>query len=371
MKRIAWLVPSGVADENSPMHIPILTALAMKLGEEIDLTVFSFSSDRIARSIRMGKSTVHYLAAAWNSPIWMRTFFLGSALFREHRRRPFDLLHGFWALPCGLLAVTFSRILGIRSVCTFLGGETADISHPEYGNLRRWSSRAATLWVSRRSHSLHLLTEFQRSGLSPYHAKLAHHRVFPLGIDTTLFRPVQKRVSRPIRILHVANLTEIKDQETLLRCFSSIAGRVPARLRIVGPDYLDGALQPLAARLNIADKIEFEGFTPHSALGKHYRWAHLYVQTSLHEGQGVSVLEAMASGVVVCGTRIGILADLPASCCITTPPREPELLADAILELVRDKHRYQKTRRSALLWTHSHDIGFTVRQMISTYEGGG
>jgi len=42
MKRIAWIVPSGVAGEDSPLHIPALSNLALELAEKVELTVFSF-----------------------------------------------------------------------------------------------------------------------------------------------------------------------------------------------------------------------------------------------------------------------------------------------------------------------------------------
>ncbi|HLA68923.1 MAG TPA: glycosyltransferase [Bacteroidota bacterium] len=369
MKRIAWIVPSGVAGEDSPLHIPALSNLALELAEKVELTVFSFSSERTLRSPNLGNATVHYLPSAWNAPMWKRAYSLVPLFLKEHHHKPFDLVHGFWALPCGFLAVALGRWLGIRSTCSFLGGETAAISDIRYGNMRTWHARAATLWVSRRSALLHLLTQFQRSGLAAYQADLPHHVVFPFGVDTSLFSPETKRLSRPIRILQVANLTEVKDQETLLRSFSHIVENIPARLRIVGPDFMGGSLQRLACELGLEDTVEFLGPLAHRSIHRHYRWAHLYLQTSLHEGQGISVLEAMASGVVVGGTRVGMLADLPSSCCVVTPPKQPKLLADAILEIVNNTKRYEHIRKNALQWARSHDLSFTVGKLTALYEG--
>jgi len=370
-QRIAWFVPGGVAPRDSSLHIPALSELSFRLGEQCDLSVFSFSSESTLRVSAVGTVTLYSLPAAWNDSLAKRTRSLLTTFLREHRTSRFDVIHGFWALPCGVLAVFLGRGLGVRSVVSFLGGETANLPGIGYGTMRSWKTRVATLWAARRADVLHLLTLFQKSGLANYQAPRPNMFVVPFGIDTRLFKQKPRRLSRPLRILHVANLTEVKDQETLLRTIALLRRTLPVRLRIVGPDFLEGSIHKLVKSLGIGDAVEFTGFVPNRRIVRHYQWAHLYLQTSLHEGQGMSVMEAMASGTVVCGTHTGILSDLPAECRVTVPPEQPEMLAEAVLNLIHDKKRYSQIRRKAGEWVKMHDVRVTVGRLIEMYEGQG
>ena len=52
--------------------------------------------------------------------VWRRTL---RVLRDEHRRRPFDVLHAFWATESGLLAAIAGRLLGIPTLVSLAGGE--------------------------------------------------------------------------------------------------------------------------------------------------------------------------------------------------------------------------------------------------------
>ena len=366
MMRVAWFVPSGVAPVESAMHIPILTGLASNISRKIDLTVFSFSEGTTPHN-GCGKAPVHYLPVSWRDPLAKRASVLWSAFSSEHKRHAFDVLHGFWGLPCGFFAALFGKLVRRPSVATFLGGETAELAEIGYGSMLSWRLRKGIAWTCRHASAIHLLTEYQRVGLERFGMRFPGQRVFPLGIDANGFRWSGKTPARPYRFLSVANLTEVKDQRTLLSAFKIISDQVPARLRIVGPDFMNGSLQHCAYELGIEKNTEFTGLVSHPDLTRHYRWAHVYLQSSLHEGQGISVLEAMASGVAVCGTNVGILADLPDSCVSTVACGKPEELATAAMSLL-PRMRFTEVTRHARKWTEEHDMGKTVGKVIDLYS---
>ena len=363
--RVAWFVPSGVAPVESPMHVPVLTALAATISRDVDLSVFSFSDGRMPEG-RCGNASVHYLPAAWNDPLWKRSVTLWDSFAGEHKRNKFGILHGFWGLPCGFLAALFGRFVHRPSVATFLGGETARIEKIGYGMMHSWKLRRGIEWTCRNAAATHLLTSYQQAGLESRGLQLPGQRVFPLGIDSGRFRWIRKKPTPPYRFLHVANLTEVKDQRTLLSAFKIILDRTPSRLRIVGPDFMDGSLQRYARDLRIDKHVEFTGFVSHKEIARHYRWADVYLQSSLHEGQGISVLEAMASGVAVCGTRVGILDSVPDSCAATSACGDAEHLAANALALLQPK-RFASTTRHARRWVEDHDIDKTVGAMLGLY----
>src|SRR5262249_62043721 len=89
----------------------------------------------------------------------------------------------------------------------------------------------------------------------------------------------------------------VKNQGMLLRAVQLVQDQLlGVRLDIVGEDFLDSALQEMAAELGLSEAVHFHGPLDHEAIVPLYRQAHPYLQTSWHESQGVAVCGAAACG---------------------------------------------------------------------------
>src|SRR5690606_33846019 len=52
---------------------------------------------------------------------------------REHRRSRFDVLHAFWAIPCGEVAAAAGRLLGVPVGLWLPGGDLVSLPEIGYG----------------------------------------------------------------------------------------------------------------------------------------------------------------------------------------------------------------------------------------------
>jgi glycosyltransferase involved in cell wall biosynthesis len=107
-------------------------------------------------------------------------------------------------------------------------------------------------------------------------------------------------------ILFVGSLIARKGVDTLLRAFAALAPELPEyRLVIAGEGPEQGNLAALAQSLGIAPRVEFPGFLSQVDIAAWMQRARLFTLPSNEEGQGVVLLEAMASGLPVAASDVG------------------------------------------------------------------
>jgi glycosyltransferase involved in cell wall biosynthesis len=140
-----------------------------------------------------------------------------------------------------------------------------------------------------------------------------------------------------------------KDYPTLLRALRLVRGTIPARLLILGEGPARPEIEALRAGLGLDGAVSMPGFHPDPY--PFLAHADLFVLSSLWEGFGNVIVEALACGAPVVSTdcrsgpreilRDGQFGDL-------VPPGDPEALAAAILAtLSRPRDRAALIARSA------------------------
>ncbi|RNE62406.1 glycosyltransferase [Cryobacterium tepidiphilum] len=178
--------------------------------------------------------------------------------------------------------------------------------------------------------------------------------VAPCGVDSALFRPdgpAEERGNRA-RIAVVGRLVPRKGVDIAIRALAALkhAGRTDVELVIVGGSggASDPAADPearrmirLADELDVADQVVVRGQVPQADLPRILRSANAVVCVPWYEPFGIVPLEAMACGVPVIAASVGGLIDtvVDGVTGIHVPPRDPEAVAEAILQIVDDPAR--------------------------------
>jgi glycosyltransferase involved in cell wall biosynthesis len=345
--KIAWIVPGFSSDERD-WCIPALHDLARVMATRHEVHIFALHYPYRRERYSVLGAIVHALGGAnrrrgslprtWNAA-WRE-------MTREHRRARFDVLHAFWAYEPGVIAAGLKRRLGVRLILSLAGGELVHLPELKYGYAGRWWLARLMRWAMRQADVVTAGSQAMLSRARDWRGAqnaAAEACVFaPLGVDAEMFSPAGREPPRPAphTILSVGSLQPIKAQADAIRAFRFVADRHPAmRLSVVGDGPLRADLEALARELNLADRVNLAGEVRHERLPDVYREATLFVQTSLHEAQGMAVLEAAACGLPIVGTPVGALADLAPDAAVTAPPRDPIRLAQTILSLLDDPAR--------------------------------
>ncbi|HXF51735.1 MAG TPA: glycosyltransferase [Dehalococcoidia bacterium] len=166
--------------------------------------------------------------------------------------------------------------------------------------------------------------------------------VVPYGVDLDRFRP-QPRPTRDEPVVgYVGRLSPEKGLATLLRALAALQGRgVRWRATLVGDGPERGALERLAARLGIADRVRFAGEASHDDVPSHLQAFDVFAMPSTWEGFGVAAVEAQAMELPVVASGVHGIPDVVAhgETGLLVPPGRPLALADALEALLTDRDR--------------------------------
>lgn len=207
-------------------------------------------------------------------------------------------------------------------------------------------------------------------------------RVVPLGVDTRVFSPVEAageraglrnryRIDRPY-VLFVGAMVPRKDLRTLLDAWGEVASDRPdLGLVLVGskmsrwasdwPRVADWIQENprLAPRVHVLDYVAARD------LPSLYRGSEAMMLTSLLEGFGLPVLEAMACDRPVVVTNSGALPEIGGSAAYYGQPRDPASFAQALRAALAGEgrvHRSAEARAivSAHTWHRTAELTFAA-----------
>ena len=344
--------------------IPALAQCIEVLARDFDVTVYSLLKPNMADA----RSAVKHRFLPFRTPsLSLDVALLVSMIALDALRRRIDLLHAIDAFPAGWLCVPLARILRIPYVVSLLGEEVADVPESKNEGLRSLRKRRIVARVCSQAAQLTALTRFHAAGLAAIGIRPEQARILPLGVDRSRFPFSVKPLLPPYVFLHVAYAHAIKDNETLLRTFKQISGRIDAKLVIIGERHIGGETADQIRRVELSSSVELIGAVPNTRLHEFYSRAHFLLHTSRYESQAVVVNEAMTSGVVVCATDVGLVHDLGRQFCIAANVGDFEHLAAQVLELVADPMRYAALQAHAYEWATAHDLDWTAAEYRRIY----
>jgi glycosyltransferase involved in cell wall biosynthesis len=274
-------------------------------------------------------------------------------------QRP-SLIHAHWIFPQGTVAVLLGKLFRIPVLVTAHGGDAFALRGNLLGAIKRWTIKHCAAWTSNTNATANAV------GLD-----LPKPHIIPMGIDYEKFATGNPQaVLKPNNqqktiMLFVGRLVEKKGVSDMLQALANL----PEELRnqsecwVVGDGAERSRLEILTKKLQIADKVIFHGKLPNRNLPDYYAAADLFIAPSITdskgdtEGQGVILLEAIASGTAVVSTFSGGISEVikHRKTGYLVEPNSPQKLADAIAELMLDKKLRQRLAETGRLTAKAYD----------------
>ena len=275
--------------------------------------------------------------AALQVPVLVAAELVAAA--RLLRRGRFDVVQSHWLLPQGAVAGIATLGTGVPHVATVHGSDVLGLDSPPLRSVKRG--------VLARTQAVTVNSSATEAAVRRLAAPgLAIHRV-PMGISVASSLPSPPaRTDRRPTVGYVGRLVGWKGVADLVTAVGLLRDRGHSRIRCViagvGPE--EAALREQLRRLGLADAVELLGWVDHAEVPRLLATLDVAVYPSrieadgTTEGQGLSVLEAMAAARPVVATRVGGIPDSISDGVegLLVPERSPERLAAAISSLLDD-----------------------------------
>lgn len=162
--------------------------------------------------------------------------------------------------------------------------------------------------------------------------------LIPLGINLHVFRPLPDRHA-PSFVLGVGRFIFTKNFDTLIRAVHLIPG---VSLVLVGGGFQSTTLRMLVRQLGMRRRVRFFRRVRRRTLVRLYNNAAVTVLPSLEEGLGLVLVESLACGTPVIGSRLGGIQDIideGKNGFFLENPKDPAELARILQRLLGDEKR--------------------------------
>ncbi len=207
-------------------------------------------------------------------------------------------------------------------------------------------------WIARlilpRADCVRVVSARIREGIAAY---VPRERVMVLPIQVPLDA---YRASEPVRggasfvFVVVSRLAREKNVALALDAFADVVKERPeAKLLIVGDGPVRARLEAQAATPLLRTHVQFLGWR--NDLPDVFRMASCYILTSNYEGYGRTVVEAMAAGIPVIMTDVGIAGDLvrQEETGLVVPIGDRAAIKEAMLRMMHEAELREQVARKA------------------------
>jgi len=285
-----------------------------------------------------------HISGAFAEP---NTFGMRMVRYIKGRIGDYDVVHDNQTLCWGLLQL---RRMGLPVVGTVHHPITRDrrISIDAADTLslnllvRRWYSFLnMQIKVARRLDPLIVVSESTKRDVETDFKVPAERMTVVLhGIDTEQFRPLPHIARRSNLLMTTASAdVPLKGLIYLIEAYAKLLAEHPDLELLVIGKLREGHTERTLRRLGLLDKVHFVSGISDEEMTEHYARATLAVSPSVYEGFGFPAGEAMSCGVPTVATTGGSLPEVVGDAGVLVPVKDPDALAAAIGELLKDPAR--------------------------------
>lgn len=301
---------------------------------EVDLIALSLNEGILSEKLRQRNVPTEVIPESGSSFLGV---FIRALLFL--RGRKIDLIHSH-RYKENLLALFLAKATGVKRLVTTLHG-LPEAPHAGYPQDRLGAKTRLDHRILKRNFTRVVAVSQEMKETLVHRYRFSEDRLAVIynGIPLPASSEGRSGLDRAgIHIGTVGRMVPVKDFDLFLRVAAEVLKKDDrVRFSILGDGPLRGKLIQTAKELKIDPFVHF--LSPRPDPSDFYRSLDLYLNTSLHEGIPISVLEAMACGKPVVASAVGGIPEILSHgrAGMLIDGRDPEGFARSCLRLIEDE----------------------------------
>lgn len=263
------------------------------------------------------------------------------------RKNKYEFINTHFAVPTGPLGVWIAKRHTIKNILSLLGGDIYDPTK-RFSPHRWFFLRKCVSWVLNNSDVIVAESgDIKNNAFKYYQCKKECIRIIPLPYDKVDFSPIKRSEigmnEGDTYLISVGRLVRRKGYDFLLDVISELT---EVKLLIVGEGPEKKNLEMIIDKLKLQDRVILLGNVSEELKFQYLSNSDIYVLSSVHEGFGIVLQEAMQVGLPIVSTDFGGQVDLvrDGENAFLVKYGNKKMMVDAIRKLIGDKNTAEMMR---------------------------
>lgn len=289
-------------------------------------------------------------------------------------KKRYDVINTHFAIPSGPAGMILSMISKTPNVLSIIGGDIYDPTKkmsPHRHPFLRWTIRK----ILNNASAITAISENTKTNAQEIYRANKNIKVIPLGLPVPSF----KKITRPELglkserkyLVSVGRLVKRKGYDYLLKALCILKDKQPLLdLLIIGDGPDSAMLLQLAKDLDISDRVLFLISVDDERKFQYLNCSDLYVLSSIHEGFGIVLLEAMFCDLAIVATNEGGQTDIITEGLNGTlvPPADENALAGAISKILEHPETIEEIGRRNKKTVKQYSISAVAERYMDIFE---
>lgn len=222
-----------------------------------------------------------------------------------------------------------------------LHGDYFGSKYWDYGSVMRPFKLLLARQIMKRASGIRVVSERIKKSLIASGVSEAYITVLPIRpkLERFIATPRTSKIGSPLTFLIMSRFSPEKNIPLMLRAFAQVHGNHPnTYLRIVGKGNEEKRIRSMVSALGIDESVTIISWTEHPE--EEYANADVFLLASDHEAYGLTLVEALATGLPIITTDVGCVGEVVKGNVhgIVVSPRDERAYVAAIERMVMDSN---------------------------------
>ncbi len=281
-------------------------------------------------------------------------------------KNKYDFINTQFVVPTGPVGLILSRLFKVKNILSLVGGDIYDPSKKSSPHLHGYWRLIIKYIIEKSDFVTAISSDTKENTIKYFNPKKLIH-IIPLPYEKFKFKKIPRgdlgMKKHKFYLIAVGRLVERKGFKYLIQAMENLPKEI--ELNLIGDGPLEKDLKDLTKGLDLNNRVHFLGFVSEEKKFQYLANSNLYVLSSLHEGFGIVLQEAMQVGLPIIATNHGGQIDIldKGENALLIKPKRSKEIEKSVLRICKDSNLRLKMSKNNLKKVEN----FSLRKIAKKY----